>query len=546
MSNTPNFFVQGKIDKDSDVYVVARTVVTGSTSNLSPNIFRNGTNVENSNVMWSVMGVKESYTPFDNVTHHSYYHYDGTNYYYPLKVFGDHNTAYNINITTGEITNSNTTGDYILYGDSDDITTIMSSSPPPDKTFLSSETLVNLPLVYKHTSLGLYSYPVYLNKGERDSSKTIALLAESGSYRLAFHPSVYNYQAGAPTEGSEIVFYNPYQSIMDNLFTLKQSLNSNQGINLTMSSAPRANSVKKYKNITVNDNGVLTPSRTGDSDFLTLSVEDVNIDTTNIYAGVGYKLTPTKNPTLQMKIKFVQGISKPTDTPLLHHAGIKYSDSTPDPHQFMAGDNPLNKNVTYRLSEFSGNTTFYFIPHHMYQVSTNMRLEYTGYTPIDMLTAYIYNVRPKILHGPLASENSVNYYKWATTAGFSTDKSELSFTTTSHDAHVGVVRRYCRTGEFCGDCYGICDPKNTAHIGKTCILDTESQTHDHPFTCDHDRHMDSSKYVSKGMIGNHSNSFIIIILIIAVIIGGGVLLFEERKMFLKYVVSSKNGHHQTR
>lgn len=542
MSNTP-FFVQGKIDKDTDVYVVARTVVTGgSTDNLSPNIFSPATNVENSNVMWSVMGVKERYTPLDNVTRHSYYHYDGTNYYYPLKVFGDdtNNTVYNIDTTTGRISTINTGNlDYILYGVSD-IFTIMSSSPPPNKTFLSSETLVNLPLVYKDLS-GYYSYPVYLNKGSRPLN--IILYNESNSSRQAFVTNFDNSNVGAPTEGSEIVFYNPYQSIMDNLFTLKQSLNSNQGISLTMSSAPRAASVKKYKNITVNNEGVLTPSRTGDSDFLTLSVEDVNVDTTNIYAGVGYKLTPTKNPTLQMKIKFVQGISKPTDTPLLHHAGIKYSDSTPDPHQFMAGDNPLNKNVTYHLSEFSGNTTFYFIPHHMYQVSTNMRLEYTGYTPIDMLTAYIYNVRPKILHGPLASENSVNYYKWATTAGFSTDKSELSFTTTSHDAHVGVVRRYCRTGEFCGDCYGICDPKNTAHIGKTCILDTESQTHDHPFTCDHDRHMDSSKYVSKGMIGNHSNSFIIIILIIAVIIGGGVLLFEERKMFLKYVVSSKNGHH---
>lgn len=544
MSNTP-FFVQGKIDKDSDVYVVARTVVTGgSTGNLSPNIFNPATNVENSSVMWSVMGVQESYTPFDNVIPHSYYHYDGTSYYYPLKVLADNTntTGYDIDITTGGITSQTNNSDYILYG-APDISTITFLSPP-DKTYLSSETLVNLPLAYTDPTndAGLYTYPVYLNKGTGSNNKI--LTTESGSNRQAFTTNSTKNDVGAPTEGPEIVFYNPYQSIMDNLFTLKQSLNSNQGISLTMSSAPRATSVKKYKNITVNGEGFLTPSRTGDSDFLTLSVKDVNVDTTNIYAGVGYTLNPTKNPNLQMKIKSVRGISNPTRTPLLHHAGIEYSDSTPNPHAFMAGDNPLNKNVSYeQLSEVSENTTFYFIPHHMYQVSTNMRLEYTGYTPIDMLTAYIYNVRPKILHGPLASENSVNYYKWATTAGFSTDNSELSFTTTSHDAHVGVVRRYCKTGEFCGDCYGSCDPKNAAQLGKICILDTESKTHDHPFTCDHDRHMDSSKYVSKGMIGNHSNSFIIIILIIAVIIGGGVLLFEERKMFLKHVVSSKNGHH---
>ena len=276
---------------------------------------------------------------------------------------------------------------------------------------------------------------------------------------------------------------------------------------------------------------------------MTLSVEDVNVDTTNIYAGVGYKLTPTKNSNLVIHSKFVSNIDKPTNTPLLDHAGIEYSDSnTPNPSAFMSGDNPTNKNVDYNVVDVADNTTFYFIPHEMYQVSTNNRLEYTGYTPIDMLTAYIYNIQPRILHGPLASDNSLNYYKWPAVAGFSTDKSELSFTTTSHDSHTGIVRRYCKSNEFCGDCYGSCNPKNTAQLGNSCILDTESPTHDQPFTCDHQRHIESSKYILKGVIGNHSNSFIILILVIAVVIGAGILLFEERKMILKHVFNSKNGH----
>ena len=52
MSNSPNFFVQGKIDTHSDVYIVAKTTITISNGIKTPNIFPTPSSVNG--ILWSL------------------------------------------------------------------------------------------------------------------------------------------------------------------------------------------------------------------------------------------------------------------------------------------------------------------------------------------------------------------------------------------------------------------------------------------------------------------------------------------------------------
>lgn len=580
MSNSPNFFVQGRIENNTDVYIVAKTEITGTTT-LSPNIFSSSTGITSGNTMWSVLGAQQNYTPYEDLLNVIYYYYNGTSYYYPLYLNYTVEHGNSLYIDQTGVKNNPTQTSMILYYGSTlaDIT----KTDPPESTFSvngteyyykNAKTLVNLPLslngniTVEGDQKNGYFYPVYLNNTANRSTVTY-----SGRYFYIPYggaSTTNKTEDPKPVEDAEakLILYNPYQSVMNNLFRIEQSSTQNQGIKLSLSSSIGNPSVKKFKNVRLDDNEVLTCSNTGDSQFFNFKPQGVKIDNRNIYAGVGYILNPSDNINTSPSFNIVNNVTRNID--IIKEAGIEYSpDSTPNSNSFLISSDPFsydselfNANSTANkgtqgtplsdtelsITQVSGvTTTLYFIPYQMYQVSTNNRSEYTGYDPIQffMSSPQVFNLRQKIIHGALASGNT-NYYKWVNEVRISSDASELAFTTKAHNAHSGIVTRYCNTNEFCGKCFGSCNPKNTTNPSNLCILDTESVSEFNKgndyFTCDHDRYVNSSDYVKNGTISHHSNSFILIVIVLAIIIGAGVILFEERKMILKHVLSTKNGH----
>lgn len=583
MSNSPNFFVQGRIEKDTDVYIVAKTEITGTGLNISPNIFSPSTGITSGDTMWSVLGAQQNYTPYEDLTNVIYYYYDGKSYYYPLYVNSTNEHKTPMYITQSGVSTSETNASMTLYYGEDNLVKI-TETDPPESTFSingteyyykNAKTLVNLPLslngniTVSGASKTGYFYPAYLNNTAHRSTVTY-------SEREFYIPYGSNSNIQNKTEDpkrvedaeAKLILYNPYQSVMNNLFRIEQSSTQNQGIKLSLSSSIGNPSVKKFKNVRLDDQSNLICSNTGDSQFFNFKPQGVKIDNRNIYAGVGYKINPSDNINTSPSFNIVN--NKVTrNTEIIKEAGIEYSpDSIPNPNSFLISSDPFS----YESEDFDANstdkkntqgtplsdtelttdtvsginTTLYFIPYQMYQVSTNSRSEYTGYDPIQFLitSPQVFNLRPKILHGPLASGNT-NYFKWVNEVRISSDPSELAFTTKGHDAHSRIVTRYCNTNEFCGKCFGVCNPKNTLNPSNLCILDTESVSEfnkgEDYFTCDHDRYVNSSDYVKNGTISHHSNSFILILIILAIVIGAGIILFEERKMILKHVLSTKNG-----
>lgn len=555
MSNSPNFFVQGRIENNTDVYIVAKTEITGTTT-LNPPLFSSpATGITSGNTMWSVLGAQQNYTPYEDLLSNViYYYYDGTSYYYPLFLnsAGEHTTAIYINQNGVSATPGNQSMTLYCGGTLADIT----ETTPPESTFSengteyyfkNAKTLVNLPLSLNGditvggTSKTGYFYPVYLN----NTSERISISHKTREFYIS-NSDKEPKQVQDPE--AKLILYNPYESIMNNLFRIEQSSTQNQGIKLSLSSSIGNPSVKKFKNVRLDDNQVLTCSNTGDSQFFNFKPQGVKIDNRNIYAGVSYKLNPSDNINTSPSFNIVDNVTR--NEKIIKESGIEYSpDSTPNSNSFLISSDPFSyTNSELSTTQVSGvTTTLYFIPYQMYQVSTNNRSEYTGYDPIQffMSSPQVFNLRQKILHGALASGNT-NYYKWVNEVRISSDASELAFTTKAHNAHSGIVTRYCNTNEFCGKCFGSCNPKNTTNPSNLCILDTESVSEfnkgDDYFTCDHDRYVNSSDYVKNGTISHHSNSFILIVIVLAIIIGAGVILFEERKMILKHVLSTKNGH----
>ena len=529
MSNSPNFFVQGRIEKDTDVYIVAKTEITGTGTNLSPPLFSSSTGITSGNTMWSVLGAQQNYTPYEDLKKNNYY-YDGTNYYYPLYVHSD--DSHNNLLLIGNF-------HFSMYH-SGSVQDITHTSLDGNFNYINLESLVNLQIIAEN-STGYY-YPVFFNSG---SDRTLLQLDD---LRTFYYPG--DEQKPKPLEpenSAKLILFNPYQSNMNNLFRIEQSSTQNQGIKLSLSSSIGNPSVKKFKNIRLDDNEVLTCSNTGDSQFFNFKPQGVKIDNRNIYAGVGYTLNPSDNINTSPKFNIVNSLKR--DDSIIEKMGIEYlSSSSPNANSFLAATDVsnLNRESTNTITNTTTTTTLYFIPYQMYQVSTNSRSEYTGYDPIQFLitSPQVFNLRPKILHGPLASGNT-NYFKWVNEVRISSDPSELAFTTKGHDAHSRIVTRYCNTNEFCGKCFGVCNPRNTINPSNLCILDTESVSEfnkgEDYFTCDHDRYVNSSDYVKNGTISHHSNSFILILIILAIVIGAGIILFEERKMILKHVLSTKNG-----
>lgn len=545
MSNSPNFFVQGKIDKDTDVYVVAKTTISGTGTSLSPNIFRDSS-ITNSDTVWSVLGVHQLYTPYTDIEANDYYYYDknSQSYYYPLTLKPSTAGTIYINFANDSISTTHKPNDDLFFHFKKSTVTPVTlndikNTKPPDETYINVEAVMNLPLVVTDTTSGYY-YPVFINKHQ----STIPIKLTNGTKGFYYDGATAPLNKTAPQDTATPMFFNPYQSIMNNLFRIEQSPNIDQGMSLVLSSSIGNPSIKKFKNIGVGLSNNLTASSTGSSDFFNFEPQGVNVDNKNLYAGVGYKLSLTKNLNSKPNFQIVQKIHK--DNSIIEKSGVQYSSSaTPNPTSFLASVNPSDISYTLHGTLTFDNTVLYFIPYHTYQVSTNNRREYLGYEPIEMLLSspQVFNVGPKIWYGSSAS--GTNYYKWAKQTGMSTDGTELAFTTTSHDSHVGIVYRYCNQNEFCGKCFGYCDATKVTNPILACVLDTESQSKfkdgEDFFTCDHQRYVESSKYVKRGTIQHHSNSLIIVVLIVGIIIIAGIVLFEERKMILKHILHSKNG-----
>ena len=533
MSNSPNFFVQGRIEKDTDVFIVAKTVITGTTTNLSPNIFSSSTGITSGNTMWSVLGAQETYTPYEDLKKNKYYHYDGTNYYYPLYIdsTGVHNVQYNVDPDPLGL-------NFPMFynGTLQDIT---HDSLNANFNYINIESLVNLQMVVKN-STGNY-YPVFINSGTGHTSR---ISVQELNDRFLYSPGTEE-QTPKPVEpenSAKLILSNPFQSNMYNNFTVQQSSIANQGLKFSL------NTSKDFKNISLDDNDVLICSSTESSKFFNLQPKDSNVDNTHLYAGVEYTMNPSDNINSKPKLNIFNSLKR--DNSIIEKAGIQYlSSSTPNANSFLAATDVsnLDRQSTTTITITNTTTTLYFIPGIMYHISTNNRLENLAYHSLRMFVTspQVFNIRPKILTGSRASGNT-NYYKWVNEVKISTDPSELAFATKTGDAHTGIVTRYCNTNEFCGKCFGVCNPRNTINPSNLCILDTESVSEfnkgEDYFTCDHDRYVNSSDYVKNGTISHHSNSFILILIILAIVIGAGIILFEERKMILKRVLSTKNGH----
>lgn len=544
MSNSPNFFVQGKIDTHSDVYIVAKTSITSRNGNITPaNVFKTN-QVTGNDTMWSVLGAQQQYTPYEDLKDNVYYHYTNGSYYYPLKVYndGDYTNEFKLD-NYGTL--SSTSPTMTLYTNVE----ILGGVPTPPQfsnEYINCESLFELPLIV--TSDSGHHFPLFLNKNTNPSHNTPTTTLERVFYYSGANLPVV---ATVPTNPAKLMLGNPYQTPMNNLFRIEQSTKENQGMSITLSSGIGNPSITKFKNITIDkDTDVLSCSDTGESLFFNFEPQDVNIDNVHLYAGVGYKLKPSESVSKTPKLNIMGNVTK--DSTIIKTAGIEYPEtSVPSDTSFLINYGIIDKNYNGTLQKLDDTTTtLYFIPNTMYQISTSGRLEYLGYTPIEMLltSPQMFNVGPKIRTGSLAAANT-NYFKWVDTVEISTSKSELAFTTGSHTASSRLVTRYCNVGEFCGKCQGKCHPSNILNNSSMCILDTKSQSEfakgDDYFTCDQERFLDSSDYSKKGPFTNHSTSFIVIVIVAAVVIIAGFVLFEERKMILKHTLNLKNGHHHT-
>ena len=543
MSNSPNFFVQGKIDTHSDVYIVAKTTITSRNGSITPaDVFQG--QVTGQDTMWSILGAQQQYTPYEDLKDNVYYHYTSGSYYYPLKVYshGEYTTEFKLN-NSGTV--APTAPTMTLYTNVENLGGV--ATPPPfSDGYINCESLFELPLIV--TSENRYHFPLFFNSNTASHNTATTTLERFFYFSSTTLPDV----TTLPANPAKLMLGNPYQTPMDNLFRIEQSTKENQGMSITLSSSIGNPSVTKFKNITMDDTtNILSCSDTGESSFFNFQPQDVNIDNVHLYAGVGYKLNLSESVSKTPKINIMGKIKK--DSTIIKKAGIEYPEtSTPSNTSFLINYDIPDKNYGTLKTLDNATTTLYFIPYHsMYQISTGGRLEYTGYDPIEMLltSPQVFNVGPKIKTGSLASAGATNYFTWVDTVKISTSKTELAFATDSHTSSSKLVTRYCAAGEFCGKCQGTCSPPDGLETSMMCILDTESQSEftkgDDYFTCDHERFLDSSDYSKRGPFANHSSSFIIIVIVAAVVIIAGFVLFEERKMILKHTLNLKNGHHHT-
>jgi hypothetical protein len=497
--------------------------------------------------MWSVMGVKPKYTHTDDIINKKYYFYDGELYYYPLSVTSDDPSSGQQNIYIGfqdnkYIISSSQTEGLVMYGSND------GNEDKPPREYMNCLSLIDLPLIVPRSTTENYTYPdfqfeiiVYLNM---KPGRTVLDVYKSGVLFFTSFSANEHHPITQPT--APCLFFNPYQSVINSTFHITQA---DGGVSFTHNTASMS-SYTEYNYITHE----FMAKKNGSADVFTLSTEK-NIDTVNIYAGVPYTLSyPDSSRSIQnpaIKIPNV-GTQKLADDFLscigLNSPNSNYGSNPTIPWGYMLNvkeQNQANINTDPALP-LPGNTTtvFYFVPHHMYHIGHGSRLEYTLYTPLDILTSWIYDIQLVGIRNSIAGTGP---YTHPQITGPTADPKTLAFATTSHEATHGIVTRYCDQNEHCGHCRGVAE--NVNERGSSCVLDSESANNhrngDHTavLTTDHERYLESSNHVKRTMVHNHANTLVIMLVVIMLVVIAGFILFEERKMILKHSLSVKNGHH---
>lgn len=531
MSNNASFYVQGRIEPNIPFHIAAKIDVASNVAKFNGPTTGDG---------WAVLGVQEKYTNFDEVKNKPFYYFSGTHYYYPMYFHNNGNTytdAGPLGITWKPDT-------YIDENDPEGTTIAGSTTPPPAHLKLKSHIALERTTYYAESTQGGYMYDLKL-----DYDTNIYSANDTANYDVTLEQV---YPIG-PIQGLAVdsslrpnpvqcFFGNPYEMLCDSTFTHSEK-DGNVYLQLA-SSGHYLENVNKYKYIYSTGGNSVTASETpNDAGYFVLNVPSTyNLNTVNKFAGVPYSLY-VRNGSATENAKFDLAYEMTNNFTLSHYFD---STGTPSTTSIMPGM-PIHFDIlgATALTQLTGNFDIYFVPStlHTYQVSTNDALVYLDYTAFDMLAAspQVYNVRPLIIDGPAYSTGATNYYNWRTTTGLSTAHNELAFVTSLSDSLTRIVPRYCGENEYCGACLGHCDPKDATTVNCRCFADALSVDKigtAETFTCDQERYIEKSQYVSRGTFANHSKTLIIFIIVLVIILIAGFVLYEERnrifKQFLKH------------
>ena len=360
------------------------------------------------------------------------------------------------------------------------------------------------------------------------------------------------------TGNAQAVFYNPFDSLMNSTFKYEQNSDGNLDIQL-VSSGPTTPSADDYKFLKYTGAGnLISFSKTETDQKEVILLTDKNVNKSKIYAGVPYKLGVVGSPSI--KYNFVKGVTSPTSIAdsqanLNKYVGVGNFDPKTKPSitSFIGnvGDPPGPVYIDDSLVEVSQTSTstmnIYFIPakESMHNLSTHELLPHMEYTVADMvaMSPSVFNVGPLIKSAPYVTSTST-YYSWQTTGGLVTESRKLAFSSEAHTAMSAIKYTYCTGTDTCGNCFGLCNKDKVLNPSTQCIFDTFS-TGNHllaqdTFTCDHERYLEKSNYVSNSFIKTHSNTGLVIVLVIGIIIAAGLILYEERNRISKEFFHLKN------
>lgn len=556
------FFVQGSIEPGTAFHIVSKfsTSQTGG-------VLKIGTSQQTYDY-WSFLGVKEKYVNFDDVYKTAFYYYDSANknYYYPLFLGSNNGNTIATNVTGLTVYYNATKTHYGTGTDGagTDGNTAKTTFPSPDTPMVSYEALINNRYYIFGKSnidptVAKYYSPIYLTKNNSESAAiTISFDEyEDIEFYTTTSPSTDNPNTVtvAGPQNVQTVFYNPFDSLMDSTFKYEQNNDGHLDIQL-VSSGSTTPSADTYMYLTY-DSGT-TPTigfsnRPQDQKEVTLNTS-YNLNKSKIYAGVPYTLGIIGKSSVNYN--FVNNITAPPATTQLDkYVGIGNYKTNPSTTSFIGTADTIDYQNTYLVSQITSSEEnrpleLYFIPakQSMHNLSTGEHLTYMEYNVADMvaMSPSVFNVQPLIKSGPNKSTtNNPKYYIWATTGKLITSDFDLAFSSQVHSGDSKIKYSYCSGSDTCGNCFGLCDKNKVLNPTNQCIFDTLSpENHTNPneetFTCDHERYLEKSKYVSNSFIKNHSNAGLVIILVLGIIIAAGLILYEERNRISKEFFHLKN------
>tara|TARA_R110001599_G_scaffold286195_2_gene488716 strand:- start:1662 stop:3335 length:1674 start_codon:yes stop_codon:yes gene_type:complete len=551
------FFVQGSIEPGTAFHIVCQNTTTQATSN----DVLSGTGTTSFDY-WSFLGVKEEYVNFDDVYSKAFYYFDSvtSKYYYPLYL---DSTGY----TLVDGWTPPTGSPNFYYGTGGN--TAATTPPLPDENYVSYEALLhNSYYVLGTSTAGVtkdnfgYYYPLYITSAMSGSSSHNHTFTGIDTTLYMPNSSTNHARPTTPNTGNaQAVFYNPFDSLMNSTFKYEQNSDGNLDIQL-VSSGPTTSSADDYNYLTFTGAGnLISFSKTATDQKEVILITDKNVNKSKIYAGVPYKLGVVGSPSI--KYNFVKGVTSPTSIAdsqanLNKYVGVGNFDPNTNPSitSFIGnvGDPPGPVYIDDSLVEVSQTSTstmnIYFIPakESMHNLSTQELLPHMEYTVADMvaMSPSVFNVDPLIKSAPYVTSTST-YYSWQTTGGLVTESRKLAFSSEAHTGMSAIKYSYCTGTDTCGNCFGLCNKDKVLNPSTQCIFDTLSTEHaglfgseKEPFTCDHQRYLEKSNYVSNSFIKTHSNTGLVIVLVIGIIIAAGLILYEERNRISKEFFHLKN------